>query len=939
MIQGYLGRNSRCRIVLVVGLGLFGGIAGAAPDAPIVLARATPAPSPGHPATGTAPSVGRQTPLVTLAQQNYSVWAQQLQGAVSESSAENWRGFLGLDQNLGQVYKQQGDAAYQADKLGDAARSYSLALDFAPNDVEMMGRLGFARKEIGNYEGAVDVLKRAIAVAPEEFQYYWWLGDAQRMLGQYEEAVASMIKARDLAPEDQKKELADYVTYTQGLASDEVSWVHFDQHAGMANRHDTLRRSRRCVAEYLRAAELAPTESDETNNANLRLGLAYTNIGIQYSFLKEPDVAIDYYLKSLSAFESGNLTDWRMRAQQNLAIAYVIWAGQDESRKVELLSKSAEHWEAAFDLAQYRQDAEYTRFTRGSLLQTLAAIYPVDDPVVVEVREANRKELPFNGPINEFSVAAVCMGEIACRLRERDYAGARIVIDMTLPYYEGTHFLLDNEEAVRLRTAAANVYAYQGHAKQALEAADKAMAQMKVVRGYMDSDTYNRSDNEKTYRHAVCAYLRAALANDQPELAWTAYERYHSMTQEDILGSKVRDEAMYTDATTEMMLVRNRLATLRPELEAATAANDSERIGFLEERLRKDEARQQWLEKNVTLPAPNSLGYQPIRVEEAAVLREKLPADATLVTYAFDQTGGIALVCTASGVQGVALDGVTDEVLYGLMAQLRHALGTDAAAATPLLEQLHQLLVAPVIAQVTTPILLIAPDEVLRYLPFEALQAGGKALVDQYAIGYVNSASYLEHARRQERTSHTQLRALVQDPAYAAVLAPALDAWPSSERFLGEEATEARARATQGFDVLQLSCEANISATDPMLSDLHLAPGENQDGAFYAAEWLATYSPAALAVLDLGYTLAADGVRGRDLAAFVEGTVQAGIPAILTNLWTPPAEERAAFLTRFYRELPTRGRVAALQAAKQAYRQAHPDSLAWAAYVLWGDYR
>jgi CHAT domain-containing protein len=862
-----------------------------------------------------------------------------MQGAVSDGSAAAWRGFLGLDQNLGKTYKEQADAAYQGDKLRDAARLYSLVLDFTPNDVEVMGKLGFARKEIGNYEGAIAVLERAIAASPDEFQLYWWLADAQRMLGRYDDSVVNMSKARDLAPADQKSDLGDYVTFTQGLASKEKSWANFDKHVALANRHDLLRRSRRCVTEYLLAATLAPAESDETNNANLRVGLAFSNTGIQYSFMKEPDVAIEYFQRAQKYFESGNLTDWRMRTQQNLAVAYIVWAGQEEARREDLLNKSVEHWEAAFDLAKAREDAEYTRFTRGSLLQTLAALYPTSNPVLTQVREDNRKELPFSGPVTEFSVAAVCMGEIACRLSERDFAGARIVIETVLPYYEGTNFLLDNEEAVRLRTAAANVYAYQGHHKQALESASKALDQMKAVRGYMDSDTYNRSDNEKTYRHAVSAFVRAAVNSGDAEAAWTSFERYRSMAQEDLLGSKVRDEAVYTDVQAEAALLQTRLAELNASLAAAQAAGDATQTAFLEERVRKDEARSAWLQQNIQLPAPSTLAYKPLGVEEAAALKASLPADITLVAYIFDPTGGTALVCSPAGVQGVVLEGATDAVLYDLAAQARTALAGDPAAATPVLEQLHQLLLAPVLPLITTPHIVFAPDEVLRYLPFEALQTGGKALVDTHTVSYVNSGSYLNHAFGKERTANAQLRALVPDAAYAALLAPALDALPGAERLLEASATESRARDIQGFDLLHISCAADLTAADPMLSVLRLGADDQQDGSFFAAEWLAAYSPAATVLLDLDYTLDSSAVRGNDLIAFAEGTVHAGVPAFITNLWAPPAAERAAFLTLFYQQLATQGRAAAMVAAKRAFRQQYPASNAWAAYVLWGDYR
>ena len=54
------------------------------------------------------------------------------------------------------------------------------------------------------------------------------------------------------------------------------------------------------------------------------------------------------------------------------------------------------------------------------------------DPQLVELRAANDQEVPWKGPINEYSVADAVAGEMACRLAEGDVAGARVLVEMLI---------------------------------------------------------------------------------------------------------------------------------------------------------------------------------------------------------------------------------------------------------------------------------------------------------------------------------------------------------------------------------------------------------------------------------------------------------------------------------------------------------------------------
>lgn len=847
-----------------------------------------------------------------------------------------WREFLGLRAAVGRLYRGRGMQAYENGDLRPAAAMLSLAADFDPRDAESLGRLGFARKELGEYEGAVDALRRAIQEDPAEFQYHWWLGDTLRLLGDYEGGAQSMLTARDLAPPERFDELNDYVEFTRGLASSEKSWVNFDRHVQMAMRHDGLRRSRRCAAEYLRAAEVAPEESDENNDRPLRVGLSRVNTGTQYTFMKEPDVAVEYFQRALEYFDTEKHRVWVMRTHQNMAVAYRVWAGQDQPRRKAHLAAAAGQWERALEHARAIEDIEYIRYAQGALLRDLADAHGVGDERVDKLREANLLELPFRGPINDYSVAAVALGELACRVSEGDFAGQRLIIEMITEYYDEPRFLLDTEEAARLKALLAAVYHHQGHHKLAMETAREAAVRFTGIRDFIDADAYTRSDNEMNVRHAAATFMRAAIASGSLDQALENFDRLRQTQTENLLGNKVRDEAHYTDFATELELVRGRIPRLEGALREAEGARDAARSAFLRERLEKDRARAAWLERGAVFARPNTLAYRPAPLLDPAAVRAALPEDTTLVAYTFDRHGGVAVVLSRDAAEGVLLDGLGEATARELVAACREAFAKDPGAADEALEQLHRLLIAPIGHLLKTPVLQISPDEALHHLPFEALRRDGRALIEDFTVAYTPGGSRLVHLMDRNRMEKDRLRVAVRgDAAQADALAAAYE---TAEVLAGDDATESAVLNPRGADVLHISAPADFTPFDPMLGAVILAPDAGNDGHLHAAEWFAARTPVHVAVLDLAHTLDPSGVRGTDLAAFTEAAFHAGAAAVVANLWTPPAQERAAVLAEFHKNLRTMGLAEALRAAKLAHRERAPG-YAWAAFTLTGDHR
>ena len=80
--------------------------------------------------------------------------------------------------------------------------------DLEPSDMTLAARLGFAYKESGAYEKAVELLTFLCDNVPDRPGYWLWLGDAQRLLGAYDAALESMQTMAEVAPEAERDSMS-----------------------------------------------------------------------------------------------------------------------------------------------------------------------------------------------------------------------------------------------------------------------------------------------------------------------------------------------------------------------------------------------------------------------------------------------------------------------------------------------------------------------------------------------------------------------------------------------------------------------------------------------------------------------------------------------------------------------------------------------------------
>ena len=296
--------------------------------------------------------------------------------------------------------------------------------------------------------------------------------------------------------------------------------------------------------------------------------------------------------------------------------------------------------------------------------------------------------------------------------------------------------------------------------------------------------------------------------------------------------------------------------------------------------------------------------------------------------------------------------------------------------------KLYDLLLKPAAPQLRGKTnLILAPDDTLWDLPFQALLTGAnRFLIEDAAIAYTPSLTALREMmkRRKQQNANSSSTTLLamgnpqlgNESVHRAVLTrrdEKLDALPEAEQevkalrqlygvsqskiYIGAEAREDRVKREAGqARILHFATHGMLNNASPMYSHLVLAQGDaGEDGLLEAWELMQLDLKADLAVLSACETArgrigAGEGMIGLSWAMFI-----AGVPATVVSQWKVESAGTRDLMVNFHRGLlsqpaagkakPTKTealRQAALKLMKNAESR-HP--FYWAGFVLIGDGR
>jgi CHAT domain-containing protein len=373
----------------------------------------------------------------------------------------------------------------------------------------------------------------------------------------------------------------------------------------------------------------------------------------------------------------------------------------------------------------------------------------------------------------------------------------------------------------------------------------------------------------------------------------------------------------------------------------------------------------------VTNPEYASVRYpQPYTPEQAQRLaRERGMA---ILEFALGERRSHLWVITGSSVRMMRLPprAQIESAVGAFRARLARPSSDDAGAAS---QQLYRMLLGgaePLLAGVQK--ILIAPDGILYYLPFEALSPQpGRFLVEDFTIGYAPSVSVFASLRPAGTARPYDLLAY-GDPVFSQAEAVQMQSVyrsagislsrlpntkteveqigslfpPAREKLrLGPEATEASVKAERlgAYRLLHFATHAVIDERAPARSGivLSLVNTGKEDGILRASEIFNLNLNADLVTLSACRTGLGKVVRGEGMIGLTRAILYAGSSRVLVSLWEVNDLATPALMKGFYERLRAgQGVAEALREAKIAMihsdRPAHRHPHLWAPFIVSG---
>jgi CHAT domain-containing protein len=430
--------------------------------------------------------------------------------------------------------------------------------------------------------------------------------------------------------------------------------------------------------------------------------------------------------------------------------------------------------------------------------------------------------------------------------------------------------------------------------------------------------------------------------------------------------------------------------------ESEKQVKSHERIAELNEELKGLEEEFRILQRDIRIETPQyaELSYpQAPRLQE---IQELLNDETALFEYTIGKHSSYLFTVTKKGLNIFELPEETE--ISKKVQELRIAL----QSADPLLEKLgglssrysqvgfdlYKVLIQPAESSLTgITQLLIVPDGILNYLPFEVLLRKDSSqtpfskmpyLLNQYQIRYIPSATVLaaiqtrEHRIMKDRKAMLAFASASKDSEegqirgsnsdvysflkttdlpnlpYARIEVQEISKLYGDENvttFLGANATEGNVKHSQldQYSKINFAVHGLVHQEKPELSSLvmSLNENENEDGYLMMREIFDLKLNSDLVVLSACKSGLGQNIRGEGVINLARAFIYAGTQSVIVSLWNVADESTANMMKRFYQNMeqqrmkPTVALTETKREMIDSEKYSHPYY--WATFVLVGD--
>ena len=275
--------------------------------------------------------------------------------------------------------------------------------------------------------------------------------------------------------------------------------------------------------------------------------------------------------------------------------------------------------------------------------------------------------------------------------------------------------------------------------------------------------------------------------------------------------------------------------------------------------------------------------------------------------------------------------------------------------------------------------LIIVPDDLLSYLPFEVLVLdtssvknrydfeNAKFLIEAVPVSYASSASVLGYNKQRQVFEYSKTLLAIGNPLFfsrdtlsnTSVNRSMLMPLPHSETevkriskilqpadiYTGKNATEDIVlEKGSHYQIIHIASHFLVNDQDPMFSRIVFSEGNNKeyDGFLNTYEIFGTKLNANLVTLSACNTALGRLSKGEGLVGISRAFLTAGVPSLVVSLWSVDDNATSQIMTNFYEYLAKgHKKNRALQLAKIDFIKQtddiHRDPFYWAPFILIGD--
>ncbi len=364
----------------------------------------------------------------------------------------------------------------------------------------------------------------------------------------------------------------------------------------------------------------------------------------------------------------------------------------------------------------------------------------------------------------------------------------------------------------------------------------------------------------------------------------------------------------------------------------------------------------------------NAPDYYNLRFDHHVIEPQKIqaellkPGGALIEFFTGDST--LTTVAISSGKKYITQKKITGDFIEQLSRFRKLLIDPEGDAKDLKLKskEWYNLLLEEAIANMGESLhsLVIVPDGVLGYIPFETLiTPDDKYLVEKYSIRYAVSATYLaEQERTRIRNASSFFGGFVSSEGVAVrsngsddvstVLTGAKKEVSSIALLVGHDVTTFDPATKQDFlqeaakfKVLHLAMHSMVNEQNPMLSVMAFErSGDSLESQLTAIEIYGLHFNADLAVLSACNTGFGELHRGEGIMSFARAFSYSGVPSAMISLWEVPDKATSKIMVSFYQHLKEgKTKAEALQIAKTEFVKAYPSMahpFYWSGFILSG---